>query len=78
MSFRASQLEDIGNWCATSEELAPFRAQARREFFGEDDPRRVAYWPGAGDPTSRERRFVGWFNWRLDNREAQERWGLPV
>jgi hypothetical protein len=41
--------------------LATFRAQARREFFGEVDPRPVAYWPGAGDPTSRERRFVGWF-----------------
>jgi hypothetical protein len=61
MGFSASQLEDIGNWCATSRELATFRAPARREFFGEDDPRPVEYWPGAGDPVSRERRFVGWF-----------------
>jgi hypothetical protein len=61
MGFSASQLEDIGNWCATSRELGTLRAQARREFFGDDDPRPVDYWPGAGDPISRERRFVGWF-----------------
>lgn len=61
MAFSASQLEDIADWCAASRELAPFRALARREFFGEDDPRPVKYWPGAGDPISRERRFVGWF-----------------
>ena len=61
MGFTASQLEDIGNWCATSRKLATLRAQARREFFGDDDPRPVDYWPGAGDPISCERRFVGWF-----------------
>ena len=61
MGFNASQLEDIGTWCVTSRELATLRAQARREFFGDDDPRPVDYWPGAGDPISRERRFVGWF-----------------
>ena len=48
MGFSAIQLEDIGNWCATSRELATLRAQARREFFGDDDPRPVEYWPGAG------------------------------
>jgi len=61
MGFSAGQLEDIGNWCAASPELATVRAQARREFFGEDDPRPVKYWPGANDPISRDRRFVGWF-----------------
>src|SRR5690348_12788189 len=61
MTLSAGQLEDIGTWCATSHDLATFRAPARREFFGEDDARPVEYWPGAGDPISRERRFTGWF-----------------
>ena len=61
MGFSASQLEEIGNWCATSPELAIFRAEGKRQFFGEDDPRPIKYWPGADDPISRERRFLGWF-----------------
>ncbi len=71
MAFTASQLEEIAAWCANSHELAAERKRARRHFFGEDDERRVEYWPGAEDPISRHRRFLGWF--MFDFRVADER-----
>jgi hypothetical protein len=61
MAFTASQLEDIITWCSNSPELGIERSQAQRQFFGADDERPVTYWEGAGDPISRQRRFIGWF-----------------
>jgi hypothetical protein len=61
MTFNPAQLETMVDWCAGSEELAEARNQARRAFFGEDNPRPVNYWKGVGDFTSRQRRFLGWF-----------------
>jgi len=56
-----SQLEEIAAWCGMNPELEKQRQQARRTFFGEDDPRPTHYWEGAGDYNSRPRRFLGWF-----------------
>lgn len=61
MTFRLSQLEDITRWCSSCAELAMEREEAARIFFGDDDPSPVRYWPGAGVPTSKQRRFLGWF-----------------
>jgi hypothetical protein len=61
MAFTASQLEEISAWCADNRDLAADRGLARKQFFGEQDDRTVSYWEGAGDPTSRQRRFLGWF-----------------
>jgi len=75
MAFTASQLEEISAWCADSRDLAAHRRVAQSEFFGEEDGRPVSYWEGAGDQTSRQRRFLGWFmfDFRLpdDRRPAQ-------
>lgn len=54
-------MEQIATWCQTSPDLTEEREQARRQFFGEDDPRPARYWPGAGEHHSRLRRFLGWF-----------------
>lgn len=75
MAFTASQLDEIVAWCANSRELVAERKVAQLQFFGEDDDRPVDYWPGAEDPTSRQRRFVGWFmlDYRLpDGRQPAE------
>lgn len=61
MAFTLSQIEEISTWCATQPSLAPIRQDARKVYFAEDDPRPVHYWPGAGDATGRNRRFLGWF-----------------
>lgn len=61
MSFKPSQLEELVAWCSTFQELADIRKDARRNFFGEDDPHPVRYWPGAADATAKQRRFMGWF-----------------
>lgn len=61
MALTASIVEQIAAWCATSEALADIRAKARSEYFGYDEPGEVHYMEGAGDLTSRERRFLGWF-----------------
>jgi hypothetical protein len=61
VAFTASQLEEIAAWCASSRDLAAERKEAQRQFFGEDDEQPAAYWPGAGDSASRQRRFQGWF-----------------
>jgi hypothetical protein len=61
MALTASVVEQIAAWCATSEELADIRSKARSEYFGYDEPGEVHYMEGAGDLTSRERRFLGWF-----------------
>lgn len=75
MAFTPIQLETSVAWCALCEELQAVRRQAQRTFFGEDDDRPARYWPGAGDATSRQRRFLGWFlfNHRLpDGRRPAE------
>jgi len=61
MALTASTVEQIAAWCATSDELADIRSKARSEYFGYDEPGEVRYMEGAGDVTSRERRFLGWF-----------------
>jgi hypothetical protein len=61
MALTASAVEQIAAWCAGSEELADMRSKARSEYFGYDEPGEVHYMEGAGDVTSRERRFLGWF-----------------
>jgi len=61
MAFNSQMIEEIGAWCLSSVELVAQQREARRLFFGEDDPRPVKYWPGAGEVNSRERRFLGYF-----------------
>jgi len=61
MALTASQVEEIASWCQVSADLERERQHARRRFFDEDDPQPARYWPGAGDYTSRVRRFLGWF-----------------
>lgn len=61
VAVTSSQVEQIATWCQMTTDLAEEREQAWRQFFDEDDPRPVRYWPGAGDYRSRLRRFLGWF-----------------
>jgi hypothetical protein len=61
MALTASMVEQIAAWCATNEALADIRSKARSEYFGYGEPGEVRYMEGAGDVTSRERRFLGWF-----------------
>ncbi|MGI8824871.1 MAG: hypothetical protein ACR2JC_04355 [Chloroflexota bacterium] len=61
MAFTQRQLDEVVSWVADAPSLALHRKFARRHYFGEDDPRPVEYWGGAGDPTSRRRRFLGYF-----------------
>jgi hypothetical protein len=61
MAMTATQLEEIAAWCELTVDLTEERRHAQRQFFDEDDPRPVQYWPGAGDERSRLRRFLGWF-----------------
>jgi hypothetical protein len=61
MSLNSSLIEELVQWCLRSDGLADVRASARRDFFGYDEPGEIDYMPGAGDTTSRERRFLGWF-----------------
>lgn len=61
MAFNQQMIEEIGTWCLNSIELASDRREARRIFFGEDDPRPVEYWTGTEERVARERRFLGWF-----------------
>jgi len=71
MAFTQGMLEAVVTWCRDSLELASARQEARSCFFGDDDERPVEYWPGAGEFTSRERRFLGYFlfNWELPSGE---------
>jgi len=54
-------LEQLAEWCLRSDTMADIRTTARRDFFGYDEPGEARYMEGAGDVTSRERRFLGWF-----------------
>jgi hypothetical protein len=54
-------VEQLAEWCLRSDTMADIRAAARRDFFGYDEPGEAHYMEGAGDVTSRERRFLGWF-----------------
>ena len=62
MTFNANIVEQLAEWCLRSDTLADIRATARRDFFGYDEPGEARYMEGAGDVTSRERRFLGWFS----------------
>ena len=61
MALKANTVEQLAEWCLRNEGLADVRASARRDFFGYDEPGEARYMEGAGDVTSRERRFLGWF-----------------
>lgn len=61
MALNPSMVEQIAAWCASSDEIADVRSNARSEFFGYDEPGDVKYMEGADTITSRERRFLGWF-----------------
>jgi hypothetical protein len=61
MALNANMIEQLTEWCLKDSALADVRASARRDFFGYDEPGEVHYMEGAGDVTSRERRFLGWF-----------------
>jgi len=61
MALNANMVEQLAEWCLRDDALADVRATARRDFFGYDEPGEAHYMEGAGDVTSRERRFLGWF-----------------
>jgi len=61
MTLNAHMVEQLTEWCLRSDALADDRATARRDFFGYDEPGKACYMEGAGDVTSRERRFLSWF-----------------
>ena len=61
MTLTAKIVEQLAEWCLRSDTMADIRATARRDFFGYDEPGEARYMEGAGDITSRERRFLGWF-----------------
>src|SRR3990172_11733223 len=61
MALSANMIEQLADWCLGSDVLVDVRATARRDFFGYDEPGEARYMEGAGDVTSRERRFLGWF-----------------
>jgi len=61
MVLNANMVEQLAEWCLGDDALADVRAMARRDFFGYDEPGEARYMEGAGDVTSRERRFLGWF-----------------
>jgi hypothetical protein len=54
-------IEELAQWCSRSDTLADVRSQARRDYFGYDEPGEVKYMPGTEEVNSRERRFLGWF-----------------
>jgi len=61
MALNTSTIEQLAEWCLRDEGLADIRASARRDFFGYEETGEAHYMEGAGDVTSRERRFLGWF-----------------
>jgi len=61
MTLNTNMVEQLAEWCLRNDTLADIRATARRDFFGYDEPGEARYMEGAGDVTSRERRFLGWF-----------------
>lgn len=61
MPLNTNIVEQLAEWCLRDDALADVRVAARRDFFGYDDPGDAHYLEGAGNVTSRERRFLGWF-----------------
>ena len=61
MAVNANMIEQLAEWCLRDDALTDVRAAARRDFFGYDEPGEAHYMEGAGEVTSRERRFLGWF-----------------
>ena len=61
MTLNTNMVEQLADWCLRSDTLTDIRATARRDFFVYDEPGEARYMEGAGDVTSRERRFLGWF-----------------
>ena len=61
MTLNAHMVEQLAEWCLRSDTLADDRATARTDFFGYDEPGDIDYLDSAGDLTTRERRFLGWF-----------------
>ena len=62
MPLTTNLIEQLAERCLRSDTLADVRASARRDFFGYDEPGEARYMEGAGNVTSRERRFLGWFS----------------
>ena len=58
MALNANMVEQLAEWCLRNDTMADIRAVARRDFFGYDEPGEARYMGGAGDVTSRERRFL--------------------
>ncbi len=71
MAFNQGMLEEIVDWCRDNPGLEATRREARSHFFGDEDERPVEYWPGTGELTSKERRFLGYllFNWEIPSGE---------
>jgi len=71
VAFNQSMLEEIVDWCRDNPELEATRREARSHFFADEDERPVEYWPGTGEITSKERRFLGYFlfNWEIPSGE---------
>ncbi len=75
MALTYITVEQLGEWCAKSEDIVDIRARARSHFFGYYNKEPTNYIAGTGDINSRERRFLGWFafNFRLpDGRHPAE------
>ena len=61
VAFDEQMIEEITAWCRVSLTLATERQRSQHQFFAEDDPRPIRYWPGAEEQVSREHRFLGYF-----------------
>ncbi len=71
MALTLNMMEQLAEWCTTSDTIADNRASARRDFFGYDEPGDVNYMPGVEDLNSRERRFIGWFGFHFRLHDGQ-------
>ncbi|HXL02103.1 MAG TPA: hypothetical protein PK016_03155 [Candidatus Atribacteria bacterium] len=61
MTLTNSTIERLVEWCYKSDIIANIRAQAREQFFGDDEVKASDYLADTGSFNGRERRFMGWF-----------------
>jgi len=57
----AKHIEEMAAWCWASPDLTDAREEARKTFYGGEDPRSISYQNGTDTDTSKKRRFLGWF-----------------
>jgi hypothetical protein len=78
MALSQEMLEEVAAWCRGAPEVEGALVEARARFFGDDDERPISYWVGAGDITSKERRFLGYFlfDWSLSSGERPSEAGI--